>query len=370
MAPETVTRGQEFTYRIQPDPITTHKILDDGSLVLWRNIRYDVDIPPGTEFVSAKVASDPTTPFQNTPTITRIDPNGKKDDNGSILRMDINEEGRPSDLNSDEALAFEGGHSNGWATQKNPGFLTFPGIDVTITAGNAGQVIEPTLRVSTSSDPDANTFGSADNFFRVIAVSHNNAGDSDTIVYCAPLDPPPSSVVGAVLNPDVLLPTVNAGGMPLTSIKVLDSPIFGLNGRVLEPVDIPGSSTPHIQMKDFVSGDKAQQWFYTSDHEFRNPATNKCIDVVEDGFDAGGQRNGSQVVLNPCHGNPGQKWTLDPAVTEDGNPGGAIINQADGKCMDVTDNVSADGVQVQIWDCTGAPNQQWNFPPAQIAGLN
>ncbi|AOW93985.1 hypothetical protein BFN03_18525 [Rhodococcus sp. WMMA185] len=220
-APESVERGQEFTYRIQPDPITTHKILDNGSLVLWRDIRYDVDIPPGTEFVSAKVASDPTTPFENTPKITRIDPNGKQNDNGSILRMDINEDGRLTDLESDESLST-GTHINGWVSKKNPGFLTFPAMDITLRPGDAGTVIEPTLRISTDSDPDANTFGSADNFFRTIAVSHNNAGDSDTIVYCAPLDPPPSEVVAGLLHPELLRPQVNAGGMPLASIKVVD----------------------------------------------------------------------------------------------------------------------------------------------------
>ncbi|AOW93986.1 hypothetical protein BFN03_18530 [Rhodococcus sp. WMMA185] len=206
-APATVTPGQEFTYRIQPDPITAHKILDNGSLVLWRDIRYDVDIPPGTEFVGAKVASDPTTPFQNTPTITRIDPNGKKNDNGSILRMDINEDGRLTDLESDENLST-GTHINGWVSKQNPGFLSFPAMDITIKAGDAGAMIEPTLRVSTDSDPDASTFGSADNFFRVIAVSHNNAGDSDTIVYCSPHATPKST-------------TVTAGGKPLTTIPVV-----------------------------------------------------------------------------------------------------------------------------------------------------
>ncbi|WP_072691213.1 RICIN domain-containing protein [Rhodococcus marinonascens] len=360
MAPETVTRGQEFTYRIQPDPITTHKILDDGSLVLWRNIRYDVDIPPGTEFVSAKVASDPTTPFQNTPTITRIDPNGKKDDNGSILRMDINEEGRPSDLNSDEALAFEGGHSNGWATEKNPGFLTFPAMDITLKADSVRDVIEPTLRVSTGSDPDANTLGSADNFFRVIAVSHNNAGDSDTIVYCAPLDTTKST-------------TVNAGGMPLTSIKVIDPPIYGLDGRVLDIVDNGTANGTRVQMWD-PTGAENQQWTMESGgNQIVNPHTLKCLDVREgtvvnslsDLFP-----NGAPIQISECGRQTSEQWRMADEVT-DGNPvGGAIINLPSGKCLDVTDNVSANGTPLQLWDCTGAPSQQWNVPSVSTTSLN
>ncbi|WP_348639669.1 lectin [Micromonospora sp. MH33] len=30
-----------------------------------------------------------------------------------------------------------------------------------------------------------------------------------------------------------------------------------------------------------------------------------------------------------------------------------------GKCLDVTDNSSADGTPAQIWSCTGGANQQW-----------
>ncbi|WP_072691762.1 RICIN domain-containing protein [Rhodococcus marinonascens] len=359
-APETVARGQEFTYRIQPDPITVVKDSSGDTILRWTEIRYGVDIPPGTELVKAEVASDSTTPFENTPTISRIDSNGKQDDNGSILQMGIGTGGTNN-----------GGTGGGWFTKANPGFLTFPAMDITLKAGDAaGTVIEPTLRISTDSDPDANTIGSDDNFFTAIAVPKGDGGIAVGIPYnirCAPLNPPALSAIGSALNPDG---PASAGGMPLTSIKVIDSSVFGLDGRVLEPVDIPGNSTPHIQMKDFVDGSQSQHWVYTAAHEFRNPATDKCIDVVEDGFDAGGQRNGSQVILRPCQGNPGQKWTLDPAVTDDGQPGGAIVNEADGKCMDVTDSASADGVQVQIWDCAGAPNQQWNFPSVSTTSLN
>ncbi|MFB7510964.1 RICIN domain-containing protein, partial [Streptomyces broussonetiae] len=31
------------------------------------------------------------------------------------------------------------------------------------------------------------------------------------------------------------------------------------------------------------------------------------------------------------------------------------------KCLDVTDNSSANGARAQIWSCTGAANQKWHL---------
>jgi glucosylceramidase len=50
-------------------------------------------------------------------------------------------------------------------------------------------------------------------------------------------------------------------------------------------------------------------------------------------------------------------WSGTQAGTPPG-PTGPITGLA-GKCLDVTGNNSADGTPVQIWTCTGGPNQQW-----------
>ncbi|WP_084721776.1 RICIN domain-containing protein [Rhodococcus marinonascens] len=56
-------------------------------------------------------------------------------------------------------------------------------------------------------------------------------------------------------------------------------------------------------------------------------------------------------------------WQVADEVTDGNPPGGAIVNAASGKCLDVTDSESANGTRLQLWDCTGGTNQQWNFPP-------
>ncbi|MET7317147.1 MULTISPECIES: RICIN domain-containing protein [Streptomyces] len=70
----------------------------------------------------------------------------------------------------------------------------------------------------------------------------------------------------------------------------------------------------------------------------------KCVDVA-----AANSANGTQVQLYDCNGTAAQQWTV--------GSGGTI--RALGKCLDVKDNGTADGTPVQLWDCTGGPNQKW-----------
>ncbi|MFC4149827.1 ricin-type beta-trefoil lectin domain protein [Micromonospora mangrovi] len=50
-------------------------------------------------------------------------------------------------------------------------------------------------------------------------------------------------------------------------------------------------------------------------------------------------------------------WSGTPSGTPSGSTG--TVTGLGGKCLDVTDNNSADGTPVQIWSCFGGPNQTW-----------
>jgi len=39
-----------------------------------------------------------------------------------------------------------------------------------------------------------------------------------------------------------------------------------------------------------------------------------------------------------------------------------IAGGQSGRCLDVSQNSSADGQQIHIWDCLGAANQKWVLP--------
>jgi hypothetical protein len=68
-----------------------------------------------------------------------------------------------------------------------------------------------------------------------------------------------------------------------------------------------------------------------------------------------GTANGTQVQLYDCNGTAAQKWTYTS---------GTLVNPVSGRCLDATGASSANGTRLQIWDCTGASNQKWTVPTA------
>ncbi len=74
-------------------------------------------------------------------------------------------------------------------------------------------------------------------------------------------------------------------------------------------------------------------------------ASNLCLDVVGQGT-----ANGTQVQLWSCTGNPNQQWTYN----------GTTLSVYGNKCLDVTGGSTANGTKLQIWDCTAKnANQTW-----------
>ena len=69
----------------------------------------------------------------------------------------------------------------------------------------------------------------------------------------------------------------------------------------------------------------------------------KCLDV-----DGGGTANGTQIQIWDCVGNPAQTWTRNGQTL-----------RALGKCLDVSGGGSADGTKIQLWDCNGSGAQNW-----------
>jgi glucosylceramidase len=70
----------------------------------------------------------------------------------------------------------------------------------------------------------------------------------------------------------------------------------------------------------------------------------KCLDVA-----GANSADGTQVQLYDCNGSAAQQWTL----ASDGTV------RALGKCLDVSGNSTADGARVIIWSCHGGANQRW-----------
>jgi glucose/arabinose dehydrogenase len=71
----------------------------------------------------------------------------------------------------------------------------------------------------------------------------------------------------------------------------------------------------------------------------------KCLDVAD-----GATADGTQVQLWNCNATAAQRWTV---------PGDGTV-RALGKCLDVSGGGSADGTKVQLWTCNGSGAQKWS----------
>ncbi|MFI5494716.1 family 16 glycosylhydrolase [Actinoplanes sp. NPDC051859] len=111
-------------------------------------------------------------------------------------------------------------------------------------------------------------------------------------------------------------------------------------------IDIPAANPvdgARLQMWD-CNGTNAQQWTATGDGTMR--AMGKCMDPA-----GGALGNGTPIQLVTCNGNPVQRFTL--------YAGGELRNVSANRCVDVKDWNSANGAQLQLWDCAGTNNQKW-----------
>ncbi|MGH3678402.1 MAG: RICIN domain-containing protein [Mycobacterium sp.] len=91
------------------------------------------------------------------------------------------------------------------------------------------------------------------------------------------------------------------------------------------------------------------------------PNSSYCLDV--EGF---GTHDGARVELWSCSGGPNQKWYFLRPSPNSGRPNPEdfqVESAHSGKCLDVTGISSADGVGMQQWGCAGPPgqNQHWRI---------
>jgi endo-1,4-beta-xylanase len=80
----------------------------------------------------------------------------------------------------------------------------------------------------------------------------------------------------------------------------------------------------------------------------------RCLDVPN-----AGTTNGIQVQLYDCWGGANQRFTHTSSRQ-------LTVN---GKCLDASGRGTTNGTAVIIWDCTGQPNQQWNISNGTITGV-
>ncbi|SCE08137.1 Ricin-type beta-trefoil lectin domain-containing protein, partial [Streptomyces sp. SolWspMP-sol7th] len=72
----------------------------------------------------------------------------------------------------------------------------------------------------------------------------------------------------------------------------------------------------------------------------------RCLDIT-----GNGTANGTQVQLWDCGGAGGQVWQQQAD--------GSLRNPQSGRCLDSPDGATANGTRLRIWDCNGSAAQKF-----------
>ncbi|MQM27361.1 RICIN domain-containing protein [Glycomyces albidus] len=80
----------------------------------------------------------------------------------------------------------------------------------------------------------------------------------------------------------------------------------------------------------------------------RSAASNRCLDVPNQST-----TNGTQLQIYDCWGGANQQWTATAAGEL------SVYSGANRKCLDASNGGTANGTQVIIWTCHGGANQRW-----------
>jgi hypothetical protein len=83
-------------------------------------------------------------------------------------------------------------------------------------------------------------------------------------------------------------------------------------------------------------------------------ANGECIDIPHQNT-----ADGTPMSLFHCHGSPNQQWSIS---------NGQVMGMG-GVCLDVLGSAAVDGAQIIIVACNGRPSQKWSFINGQIIGI-
>ncbi|KAJ7682346.1 ricin B lectin domain-containing protein [Mycena polygramma] len=110
-------------------------------------------------------------------------------------------------------------------------------------------------------------------------------------------------------------------------------------------------STTLVALSAFVLSVSADQ-IQSENPSFYNAGIQGCVSVADNA-------DGEAVVIHDCNTDTlaNQDWNATYAFKGDTTP--SPITIFGNKCIDVTNGVNADGTKLQIWTCSGGPNQQW-----------
>jgi hypothetical protein len=122
-------------------------------------------------------------------------------------------------------------------------------------------------------------------------------------------------------------------------------PAVGPGGKCVDvAADDTGGNGAAVQLWDCQSFAVDQHWYHNPDGSLRT--LGRCLDI-----NGNGTANGTQVELWDCNGVGGQKWTQQAD--------GSLLNPQSGRCLDSPGGNTANGTRLQIYDCNGSGAQKF-----------
>ncbi|WP_405827555.1 arabinofuranosidase catalytic domain-containing protein [Streptomyces sp. NBC_01176] len=123
------------------------------------------------------------------------------------------------------------------------------------------------------------------------------------------------------------------------------APVAGPGGTCADVAgDDNGSNATAVQLWGCQSYAVDQHWFHSSDGRLHT--LGRCLDI-----NGNATANGTQVELWDCNGAGGQIWQQQAD--------GSLLNPQSGRCLDSPDGATANGTRLRIWDCNGSAAQKF-----------
>jgi hypothetical protein len=150
---------------------------------------------------------------------------------------------------------------------------------------------------------------------------------------------------GATAN-GTRLQIYDCNGSPAQKFSVKGGgPTVGTGGKCVDvAADDTGGDGAAVQLWDCQSWALDQHWYHNADGSLET--LGRCLDI-----NGNGTANGTQVELWDCNGVGGQKWVQQAD--------GSLLNPQSGRCLDSPGGATANGTRLQIYDCNGTPAQKF-----------
>jgi non-reducing end alpha-L-arabinofuranosidase len=130
--------------------------------------------------------------------------------------------------------------------------------------------------------------------------------------------------------------------------NVPNGPLGTITGPGAKCVDVAADDTgvnlAAVQLWDCQSYAEDQHWQHFADNTLRT--LGRCLDI-----NGNGTANGTQVELYDCNGVGGQKWVQQAD--------GSLRNPQSGRCLDSPGGATGNGTRLQIYDCNGSAAQKF-----------